>query len=155
MNGTSAEIAGAVGSNGSCGIATPSTTGLKAPGRRTLAMPASTSSTGKDCSLPASEGCRPKTSSKARAALVACSRVACFSAAPLSAIARWNSPLAEGMAIRVETFPAPPDSPKMVTLPGSPPKRAMLSWTQRRAATQSNMPALPEPAKAGPISSSR
>ena len=38
----------------------------------------------------------------------------------------------------------PADSPKTVTLPGSPPKSAMWSRTQWRAATWSARPQLPE-----------
>ena len=34
---------------------------------------------------------------------------------------------------RASTLEEPADSPKMVTLPGSPPKEAMLRWTQARA----------------------
>ena len=34
-----------------------------------------------------------------------------------------------GIASSVLTFPPPPDWPKIVTLPGSPPKRSMLSRT--------------------------
>ena len=40
------------------------------------------------------------------------------------------------------TFPPPPDWPKMVTLPGSPPNAAMLSRTHSSAATISSMPTL-------------
>ncbi len=70
-------------------------------------------------------------------------------AAPLSATARWNSPAAPGMPIRQETFPAPPDSPKIVTFWGSPPKTEMFWRTHSRAATQSSMPTLALPSKAG------
>ena len=58
----------------------------------------------------------------------------------LCAIARWKRPLALGMAISAAMQPAPDDSPKTVTRPGSPPKAAMLSWTQRSAATWSRSP---------------
>ena len=44
-------------------------------------------------------------------------------------IARWNSPLAEGIASSVATLRPPPDWPKMVTVFGSPPNWAMLSRT--------------------------
>ena len=44
----------------------------------------------------------------------------------------------------MQTFPPPPDWPMMVTLSGSPPKLAMLSFTHWRAATQSSIPTLPE-----------
>ena len=42
-------------------------------------------------------------------------------AAPLWMIARWNNPAARGIASSVLTLPPPPDSPNIVTLPGSPP----------------------------------
>ena len=60
--------------------------------------------------------------------------------APLSPIARWNSPRASGDAMSALTENEPADSPKIVTLPGSPPNAAMLSCTQRSAATWSRMP---------------
>ena len=56
----------------------------------------------------------------------------------LCAIARWNRPMADGMTRRDAIAPAPADSPKTVTRPGSPPKAAMFSWTQRSAATWSS-----------------
>jgi hypothetical protein len=65
---------------------------------------------------------------------------------PLCTAARWNSPLAAGMASSALTLAPPPDCPKMVTLPGSPPKLAMLSRTQPSAATRSSMPALADEA---------
>ena len=43
-----------------------------------------------------------------------------------------------GMAIKVDTLPPPPLSPKMVTLPGSPPKASALSRTHCRAAIRSS-----------------
>ena len=67
-----------------------------------------------------------------------------FSSEPLSTIALWNRPLADGMAISVETFAPPPDWPKMVTLVGSPPKAAMLSRTHSSAGHQVELPTLPE-----------
>ena len=51
-------------------------------------------------------------------------------AAPLSPIAFWNRPFASGEAICALTENDPALSPKMVTLPGSPPNAAMLSCTQ-------------------------
>src|SRR3546814_8522976 len=51
---------------------------------------------------------------------------------PLCTIARWNRPRADGIAIRVETFAPPPDWPKIVTQPGSPPKPAILSNSEER-----------------------
>jgi hypothetical protein len=55
-------------------------------------------------------------------------------AVPLSTIARWNSPLARGIDSSVATLMAPADSPKTVTLPGSPPKAPMFSCTHSSAA---------------------
>ena len=49
-------------------------------------------------------------------------------------MALWKSPRASGEATRVFTEPPPADSPKMVTLSGSPPKAAMLSRTHFSAA---------------------
>ncbi len=69
--------------------------------------------------------------------------------------ARWNRPLARGMAISEATFPPPPDSPKIITVRGSPPKRSMFSLTQVSAAAMSSTPALPEVAKRGPSRSPR
>ena len=51
---------------------------------------------------------------------------------------------AEGIASRLFTFIAPPDSPRIVTFPGSPPKEAMLSLTHSRASTRSCIPTEPE-----------
>ena len=48
---------------------------------------------------------------------------------PLSEIARWNRPLAGAAISSAITSWAPELSPKMVTLPGSPPKAAILSCT--------------------------
>ena len=50
--------------------------------------------------------------------------------APLCAIARWKSPRAAGTVSRHPTLWPPADSPKIVTLAGSPPKAAMWSRTQ-------------------------
>src|SRR3954447_8784824 len=47
---------------------------------------------------------------------------------------------------KVLTFAPPPDWPKIVTLPGSPPNAAMVSCTQRNAAIRSSMPRLPDSA---------
>ena len=69
-------------------------------------------------------------------------------------IARWNSPLADGIASSVATFRPPPDWPKIITVFGSPPNSAMLSRTQRSAATMSSMPTSPEVANSGPPASS-
>ena len=67
----------------------------------------------------------------------------------------WKSPCAAGMAMSVQIFAPPPDSPKTVTFPGSPPNAAMLSRTHSRAATRSSCAAFPtayrslEPAQVG------
>ena len=93
-----------------------------------------------------------RTASVSRAAR---SRSRSRTAAPLCTMARWNSPRAEGIASSVQTFPPPPDSPKMVTLPESPPKRSMLSRTHSSAATMSSVPALPDAAKSDPPTDER
>ena len=54
--------------------------------------------------------------------------------APLSPMALWNRPLASGDAIRMLTENEPADSPKIVTLPGSPPNAAMFFFTHCSAA---------------------
>src|ERR1051325_3503280 len=48
---------------------------------------------------------------------------------PLSLIARGNSPALAGDATCAQVSNEPADSPNSVTLPGSPPNWAMLSWT--------------------------
>ena len=54
---------------------------------------------------------------------------------------RWNSPWpCAGAASSVDTFPPPPDWPKIMTLPGSPAEAAMLSFTHCSAATRSAIP---------------
>jgi hypothetical protein len=58
------------------------------------------------------------------------------------AMARLNRPFASSMASSAAITPAPADSPKTVTLSGSPPNRATLSLTQRSAATASSRPRL-------------
>jgi len=55
-------------------------------------------------------------------------------AAPLCGIARWYRPRAAGQPSSVPTLTRPADSPKIVTLPGSPPKRAAFSRTHASAA---------------------
>ena len=63
---------------------------------------------------------------------------------PLMMMALWKSPFALGIHINVPTLPPPPDSPKMVTFVGSPPKLLMLSRTHSNACTTSSIPTLPE-----------
>ena len=69
---------------------------------------------------------------------------------PLCTAALWNSPFADGAASSVDTFPPPPDWPKIITLPGSPPNPAMLPFTHFSAATKSTMPRLPDSAYFSP-----
>ena len=68
---------------------------------------------------------------------------------PLCAIARWNKPREPGATRWAHTSKAPPDSPKTVTSPGSPPNAAALRWTQRSAACWSSRPNAPEPGRSG------
>jgi hypothetical protein len=56
---------------------------------------------------------------------------------PLSVIAFWNRPLATGEPTSMPTIAAPADSPKIVTLLGSPPKLAMFALTHVSAAMAS------------------
>ena len=63
---------------------------------------------------------------------------------PLMMMALWKSPFAAGIHIKVPTLPPPPDSPKMVTLCGSPPNLEMLSRIHSRPCTTSSIPTLPE-----------
>jgi hypothetical protein len=118
-----------VGSNGFDGSERPSTTGPKlsppppgpAPRRPEGRIAAISSCIGTAWSLSSSLEeifSRCSTCSVVRTACAFCVDV---TAAPLCAMARWKSPLADGIAISVLTFPAPPDWPKMVTLFGSPP----------------------------------
>ena len=58
----------------------------------------------------------------------------------LSAIARWMSPAAIGLAIKAWTLVPPADSPKIVTLSGSPPNCAMFRSTHWSAAIWSRKP---------------
>ena len=48
---------------------------------------------------------------------------------PLTLIACSNNPAAVGEAIKSHWLDPPADSPKVVTLLGSPPNAATLSWT--------------------------
>ena len=64
--------------------------------------------------------------------------------APLSAIALWNSPLATGEPASLPTIAAPADSPKIVTLFGSPPNAAMFAFTHFSAAMASASAWLPD-----------
>ena len=77
---------------------------------------------------------------------VRASGVRASTSAPLIAHALRNRPCADGMPSRQVTLLPPPDSPKIVTFAGSPPKPAMLSRTHSSAATMSSIPTLPESA---------
>ena len=57
-----------------------------------------------------------------------------------SAIAPLARPLASGEAVSKVTLPHPWDCPKMVTLSGSPPNRAMFFFTHWSAASWSSIP---------------
>ena len=74
------------------------------------------------------------------------SAASCGSAAawaePLCAMTPPNRPRARGMPSSVVTLMPPADSPKIVTLAGSPPNAAMLSRTHSSAATWSSSPRL-------------
>ena len=70
--------------------------------------------------------------------------------APLSPIARANSPLASGEAICALTENDPADSPAIVTCAGSPPNCAMLSRTHSTARRWSSRPRLGEEEEAIP-----
>ena len=77
------------------------------------------------------------------------SRRSAASGAPLCTAALWNSPAAAGITQSSDTAAAPADSPKIVTLAGSPPNAAMLSCTQRSASTQSRRPQFAEGSPSG------
>ena len=60
-----------------------------------------------------------------------------LSTVPLWAMAFEKSPFARGEVIMKPTLKPPADWPKIVTWAGSPPKRAMLAFTQFSAAVLS------------------
>jgi len=60
--------------------------------------------------------------------------------APLWGMARAKRPAARGATIMLVTLMAPADSPKIVTLPGSPPNAAMFCCTHSNAAIWSSSP---------------
>ena len=79
-------------------------------------------STGSACSLSSVVRRRARAASAPRRRAASCAPVRRSARlAPLWMIAWWNSPLAAGIASSALTFPPPPDWPKIVTLPGSPP----------------------------------
>src|SRR2546430_158253 len=51
---------------------------------------------------------------------------------PLCTTALWNRPFAIGIDAMVLTLLPPPDWPKIVTFPGSPPKLAMVPLEEKR-----------------------
>jgi len=57
--------------------------------------------------------------------------------------ALWKSPFGRWHGEQRTDLGAAADSPNIVTLPGSPPKRAMLSRTHSSAAIKSSCPTLP------------
>ena len=61
----------------------------------------------------------------------------------LSTIAWWKSPSAEGEITRERTLNAPPDSPAIVTLLGSPPNASIFSRTHSKALIRSRVPKFP------------
>src|SRR5437764_285899 len=63
---------------------------------------------------------------------------------PLCTTALRNRHFASCIEARVLTLLPPPDWPKIVTFPGSPPKFAMLSRTHSSAANRSRTPAFAE-----------
>ena len=67
-------------------------------------------------------------------------RLAC----PLCMIAPRNGTGFGGVVTSLSTDDAPADSPKMVTFFGSPPKEAMLRWTQSNARRWSRKPTFRE-----------
>ena len=91
----------------------------------------------------------PRWERKVRVSAAAASAVWARGVEPLMETAWWNRPRADGMARRVVTFAPPPDSPKTVTFPGSPPNVATLSRTHSSAATMSSIPTRPESASPG------
>ncbi len=105
-------------------------------------------SIGSACSASASARSRPAATATSCDMRAASSAVRmCAPPEKLCMMALWNRPRAGGNAIKVATFAAPPDWPKMVTLSGSPPKPATLSRTHLKARTMSSTPVLPESAK--------
>ena len=80
-----------------------------------------------------SPGSTSSSSSTRVATRVAVSDLMLWLPAPDWGIARWKSPFALGVPMSVPTLMPPADSPKIVTLLGSPPNAAMLSRTHSSA----------------------
>ena len=147
----------ATAARGCSGRNTPSTTGRKGSGtmpgsgrRLPISSVAATSSTaGIRSSDSRSHDAIPKTAAM-RSADRSASATECTCTPPLCTIARRKSPLAPGVPSSEATLNAPADSPKIVTLAGSPPKAAMLSRTHISAACWSWMPQIAhEPVRIG------
>ena len=157
--GIAADCAGASGQNGCRGRYSPSITGPKyrrvsstREKSRTL-VASSSAAIGRARRRAIASGAAGSMSSVRRYSCARCvaargpAAVTCW---PLMVQALWNSPRAAGIAIRVAILAPPPDWPNTVTLPGSPPKRPMLSRTHCSANTRSSWPALPEANSSGP-----
>ena len=112
-------------------------------------------SSGTACSPLACPAAMPSVESSSRAARAPASGSTSCRVAPLSMTARWKSPLADGMVSSVDTFRPPPDCPKIITVPGSPPNSAMLSRTHSSARTMSSMPTSPDAANSDPPTDAR
>src|ERR1700683_45117 len=151
MMGTWADSGEATGSNGLVGRIFPSTAG---PNASSPAFAPAVFNSAVDSlrNLSISTDLRLRSASNLSRLAVASAMVPSRTAAPLSIIPLWNNPLADGMADKALTFAPPPDCPKMVTLLGSPPNWAMLSFTQCSAWTMSSMPARLELEYSGPAS---
>ena len=145
ITGTSALSSGAPGSKGWCGRILPSITGRKLPPQATWASSSRCQETFRIAAILPFE--RPSALSSFSASAVASGRVAWRSVEPDCTAARWNRPLADGVASRVEVFDPPPDWPNTITRPGSPPKRSMLARTHSSEATMSMTPQTPALAK--------
>ena len=145
-SGMSCAYGGAAGVHVCCGMALPSTTGANCAPVNCRKQSCS-AAVGTFCSFATSPGFRPKCAKTRSATPSPCSVASTSVEAPLCTMALWNRPLAPGMPSKVLTLAPPPDSPKMVTLPASPPKPAMLSRTHSSAAIRSSWPALPALAK--------
>ncbi len=135
--GIFAVIGGASGSHGWRGTERPSKVGAPPP------PPFSSASIGRSSSVLARDLSRPSRASTPSAARVAVSRVRRVRIEPLWMMALCTRPSTAGMARSCDTSEPPDDQPNTVTLPGSPPKAAMLSRTHRRAAMMSSTPELP------------
>ena len=94
-------------------------------------MAATSSSAGTRNNDARSHEASPRTATS-RSAERSASATVCTCTPPLCTTARRKSPDALGVPNSVETLKPPADSPKTVTLCGSPPNAAMLSCTQRQ-----------------------